>query len=87
MILVFRLRDKITGFEADYTEEYASYVTEDTIEYVWDHGNYSCDCNRSLFLYGENPPREFPCRDAQIELVSVTDSDGLQVYTDGEWTW
>ena len=41
-------------------------------QYMWEDGNYGCDCNRSLFAqrYGWDIP-ELPCGDT-IELVSLT---------------
>ncbi len=39
--------------------------------YMWEDGNYSCDCNRSLFFYGLKIDESFPCGNARFELVKL----------------
>ena len=51
-------------FGYEYPEEQAIFMFED--------GNYSCDCNRSLFIqdeYGENAIQELDCGE-EIEMLN-----------------
>ncbi|MFN0131239.1 MAG: hypothetical protein ACKVW3_01705 [Phycisphaerales bacterium] len=52
----------------------SSEPDDDSVEYYWTEGNFGCDCNRSLFLYGGD--REMACNsdDNVIELVSLAKS-------------
>lgn len=63
-------------FKLKYKEKI--YIVEDNLEkgeeipYIWDEGNYACDCNRSLFIQrqcDENFPK-FICGD-KIKLIEV----------------
>ena len=61
------LRDKVTGYKKWIEREEPFY------RYMWEEGNFSCDCNRSLFLYDYK--KMFPCNrsdeDRRIVLVAV----------------
>lgn len=40
-------------------------------EYMWMEGNYSCDCNKSLFAMQQGfPISELPCGDT-VKLISL----------------
>lgn len=67
---------KYKGKTYNFTDD--GYEDIEHAEYMWEEGNYSCDCNKSLFIqrncdesfnYGE----EMPCGD-KIELVSLVES-------------
>lgn len=54
------------------TTDYGRGYPESAARYVWESGNYSCDCNRSLFIREQCDP-SFPdmgCGE-EIELVSI----------------
>jgi len=40
-------------------------------EYMWDEGNYSCDCNRMGFLYGwpNDENKDWTCSEGRIDAV------------------
>jgi len=40
--------------------------------YMWEEGNYSCDCNRSIFIgrYCDQTFPKFPCGE-EINLVNI----------------
>lgn len=72
------LYDPATGAtgEYEYEGEYSDGFDEGSLLYIWTEGNYSCDCNRSLFLYGlENtdPPdrAKLHCGET-IQLISLS---------------
>lgn len=48
----------------------------DVLEFLWEEGNYSCDCNRHLFwerAHGREPPDEppFPCDDGVVRVYDL----------------
>ena len=62
---------------------------EDYSEYMWSDGNYSCDCNRSLFFAratgGEVGLEESEdCGNASYR-VRITDDNGSRLYADADW--
>lgn len=68
------LKDKVSGYSRTFYEDYD--IDEDGNDgayYMWNDGNYSCDCNRSLFLW-EWKKEELECSGEtnQIELVELT---------------
>jgi hypothetical protein len=65
------LRDTRTGEvrEHHYLDE-AGADQEDTIHgvlWVWTEGNYECDCNRSIFMYGVD--KQMPCNSDDNVIV------------------
>jgi len=70
---IARLRDKRNGRTVDHAwtwlDSYASPI------YMWTDWNYGCDCNRSLFMYGEEGAIDCNKGDADqvIELVALID--------------
>lgn len=57
-------------------------------EYIWSEGNFSCDCNRSLFFArsagGKPDPSEATCGDDAFS-VRIKDATGTVLYEDGDW--
>ncbi len=70
------LRDTRNGYSKVYQDE--GFLDEDGNfhDFIWTEGNYSCDCNRSLFLYDHNPDKELPCNifDNIIEIDKIEDA-------------
>ena len=63
----FKYQDKEFVLHYDFGYEYS----EDDAIYCFTEGNYSCDCNRSLFIqyeYGKDAIPELDCGD-EIELL------------------
>jgi hypothetical protein len=57
-------------------------------DYLWGAGNYSCDCNRSLFFQyavglTAQEADDYECTDGRF-AVRITEG-GRLVYKDGEW--
>jgi hypothetical protein len=69
--IVFKYEGKKYPYEYDFGYGYP----ESSAEYMFNDGNYSCDCNRSLFLsekyegFLDEEGNEFDCDD-EIEMIS-----------------
>lgn len=63
----FKYKDQLFTLREDFGEGY----NPETAEWMFTEGNYSCDCNRSLFIrrqHGEHVMPELDCGD-EIELI------------------
>ena len=79
--VVALLQDK-NGFEREYEYEVEKQYA-DNQAFMWEMGNYCCDCNRSIFLYA-NEAEELDCNIDKnaIRCVSLM-VDGKEVYHEG----
>lgn len=60
------------GREYPYEMDFGYAYGPDSARYMFEEGNYSCDCNKSLFISRENPEiGERDCGD-EIELKNFT---------------
>ena len=69
-IFVGTFKYKEKEFILRYNFEIKDYPEDDAI-WMFTEGNYSCDCNRSLFIrqqFGDDSIPELPCGDT-IELL------------------
>lgn len=88
ILLEFHLRDTKTGRIGTHDYDYEDNYPTDAIEFMWEEGNFACDCNRSQFLYGDDLTECYNCSSEDIELDKVTIKDTGQVVFDGsEWSW
>jgi hypothetical protein len=80
----YHLRNKETGETAVYEEGY-DWDSEQSMLFQWLENNYSCDCNRSLFMYGWDEDRELGCNlgENTIVLDRVVREDGTEVELPG----
>lgn len=71
-------RDTLTGKEGVYDESLTDctvgsvWLDEETGEpdwFMWEDGNYGCDCNRSLFFLGVDLDECLPCGDGRFEIL------------------
>jgi len=64
-------RNNKTG-EVRRREEYLLWVEgSGPNTYIWDEGNFACDCNRKLFFCragNEDEPEEIPCGDGKYSV-------------------
>jgi hypothetical protein len=74
----FHLRNTITG-ETGVYEDSCDYADLGLLLYQWADGNYGCDCNRSLFLYGDDETKHLPCGDDVIALDRIVGEDGSEI--------
>lgn len=56
-------------------------------DFIWDEGNYSCDCNRWLFwerAAGRSPATDVPCSDGVYRVDRIVREDtGEVLYEEG----
>lgn len=71
------LRDQ-SGFEHVYEYEVEEELADNEV-FMWEDGNYACDCNRSIFLYSLNYDNALPCSNGKITVISLK-QDGVEVY-------
>jgi hypothetical protein len=89
------LLDTLTGKRSVYEQPdyYWHHVNHDkrygdsagTAQYIWEEGNYSCDCNRLAFMYDEDEANPFTCNGSENQRVTVEKivlSDGTEVYSE-----
>ena len=63
-----KYKDMVYTIHCDFGYEYP----EEQAIFMFEEGNYSCDCNRSLFIqdeYGENAIQELDCGE-EIEMLN-----------------
>jgi len=77
-----------TGERRTYSDD---WIVEDedgfSSRYIWEEGNFACDCNRALFFarsIGEDDPEDRPCGDERF-TVKITDEAGVVLYQDDRW--
>jgi hypothetical protein len=85
--IAVHLRDTRTGEATVYYDD--GWWTDGAFsDFIWSEGNYSCDCNRFLFLkraQGCEEPAddEGPCGDGGIAIDRIVDlTTGTTVYTE-----
>lgn len=49
--------------------------------YYWEGGNFSCDCNRLISMYGDDG--RYECGDSRVAIESIRLLDGTVLYR--EW--
>lgn len=67
-VMVLEYKGKQYPLEYDFG---VGYPAESAL-YMWEEGNYACDCNRALFLHKQYPEFEedFKCT-ADIDMLSI----------------
>lgn len=53
-------------------------------DFIWEEGNFSCDCNRAAFFAeaeGEDGPEDPPCGDNAFSVM-LTTMDGYPLYNE-----
>ncbi len=67
------LEDTVTGETGWYEED--GYVDAELAEFMWNEGNYACDCNRALFMawmHGRDEPSDLACGDGRYIVQQAT---------------
>jgi len=80
--LQIRITCVATGESVQYTDQ-EDILDDDGLNFQWGEGNYSCDCNRSLFFHrakGIEEPEDRPCGDSAYS-AQIT-ADGVVIYED-----
>jgi hypothetical protein len=73
MKYIFTLKDGNTII--NYNENF-EWEDQNLMLFQWLENNYSCDCNRRLFMYNDF---EATCGD-EVELLKITDIKGRIIY-------
>ncbi len=58
-----------TGETRIYHDDYKREEKHDF--FIWADGNYSCDCNRSIFFYDYDENKEMDCSDGRIVIEKI----------------
>ncbi len=68
-VALLEYRDKPYAVTTDFGPD----ATKDGILYMWQEGNYACDCNRSLFIHRQCD-KKFPEMECgqEIEMLYLT---------------
>ena len=53
----------------------------DSLVFMWEDGNYACDCNRSIFLHELAFDSAWPCSNGKIKVVWLK-VGGEEVYSE-----
>lgn len=72
------------GVQKEYAYQVEDDFTEHDAIFMWEDGNFACDCNRSIFLYGRDLDEAAPCstNEATIQCVSLK-WNGAEIYAEG----
>ena len=84
MTYTAHIRRNADGVIRQYTEDWDWH---DGGDFLWEDGNYACDCNRSLFFHraaNEPEPDEISCGCTAFS-VQVRAPDGSVLYQDDDW--
>lgn len=77
------IRENATGEIREYKDTLD--VTEDGVpnDYIWEDGNYACDCNRATFFgseYVDDGRKHFPCGHTAFSVNLRRDDTGEIFY-------
>lgn len=83
---VVKIQDNTTGEVATYIDEFGS---PDSDPFMWEDGNYSCDCNRLLFFHrGQGMPEDqvreldLICGHERFTVLEIVDAKGRRIYSE-----
>ncbi|MHB8098050.1 MAG: hypothetical protein ACYDD5_00490 [Sulfuricurvum sp.] len=68
----FTLYDPVSKITVVYKDHF-DWKSESNMLFQWLENNYSCDCNRDLFMYGHDSGR--PCGE-DIQLLEIRNEHG-----------
>ncbi len=51
--------------------------------YQWTEGNFGCDCNRAIFMYGYDKEQQRSCTSGLFDIIKIVDESGNEYSTDG----
>lgn len=80
---VISLTQATTGITVNFSDELLIVDNEPCI-YIWEEGNYSCDCNRSLFWHREQGliinDEYVPCSEGEYKVSIYRADNGALIY-------
>ena len=90
MIEEIPVKVKIRENSSNFIQEYDSFLFKDpdtgkALIWIWEEGNYSCDCNRRLFFYQnigiELADSALECGEGKYS-VEISNINGQVIYSD-----
>ena len=71
-LIKLKYKCKIYDIKETWIKNYGWDTKEEGVRYMYEEGNYSCDCNRSLFIQRQCD-KNFPEMDCgeKIKLISI----------------
>ena len=81
MKVTIKIKHIPSGEIRDYHDEFEE-ITEQTDYnpiWIWQEGNYSCDCNRHIFFHNFKDDEDIDCSDG-IYKVNIFDSNNKCLY-------
>jgi hypothetical protein len=82
------LRDRASGDTRVYETTGEDHPDSGNFnDFIWSEGNYSCDCNRCLFLWNWDDSKDLPCNTEEPRIIVdkiVRTDTGATVYTETE---
>lgn len=86
------IQEIATGREVSFEETGIFDPNEHAVVYLWEEGNYSCDCNRRLFFYRaigdaekERDAWDKPCSQDQYRARVCSAKTGRVIYEEEGW--
>lgn len=83
MKYIFTLHDTTNGYEKKYYDDF-DWDDEGDMLYQWLEGNYSCDCNRLMFLYDWIAEKHLKCGEGTIKIIKIQNEKGELVLPEDE---
>ena len=78
---VVRIRDNETG---EVVEHHTEYGNTDGNTFIWQEGNFACDCNRGQFFCEAKglDDMDAPCGDTHFTVLDIKRLSGEVVYSE-----
>tara|TARA_R110001599_G_scaffold101758_5_gene260064 strand:- start:353 stop:586 length:234 start_codon:yes stop_codon:yes gene_type:complete len=71
----------ILNTKTKMVKEFFEHIAwQDHHYFMWEEGNWSCDCNRGLMFDGE----DYECGDDLFEVVKIVNEDGSIIKLDSK---
>lgn len=80
MKVTIKIKHIPTGEIRDYHDEFIDIhepITDPV--FMWEYGNYSCDCNRNIFFHNFKDDEDIDCSD-EIYKVNIFDLSNKCLY-------
>lgn len=79
MKYIFTLYDPITNITKEHIDNY-DYKDINHMYYQWFEGNFSCDCNKRIFIYNTDTDTDYSCGD-EVIILQIKEKNGKIIYT------
>jgi hypothetical protein len=83
--IAVHLRDSVSGDTRTYETGGLTNDEGGFSDFIWSEGNFSCDCNRCLFLWNWDAAKDLPCNTEEPRIIVdkiVRIDTGETVYTE-----